>query len=238
MSVLFVTGTGTDVGKTIATAAIASTLKSRGVSVSVVKPAQTGESPGHGDLATIQRLTGVESVHEFARYPDPLAPATAARRAKMELLDLETVAGYIRRLDKPGRVVLVEGAGGLLVRIGDNWNLADLAARVPRSRMVVVTSMGLGSLNMAELTVEAAKRRGLQVVGLIGGSMPAEPDLAMQENQQDLPAVTGVPLLAVIPEGVGALSPQQFQESAASWFEVPAGSVINNQGAFADGAPR
>ena len=234
MSVLFVTGTSTDVGKTIATAAIAAALKKRGVSVSVVKPAQTGESPGYGDLATIQKLTGVESVHEFARYPDALAPASAARRAKMEMLDLEAVAGYIRRLDKPGRVVLVEGAGGLLVRIGADWTLADLAAKVPRSRMVVVTSMGLGSLNMAELTVEAAKRRGLQIIGLIGGSMPAHPDLAMQENQHDLPAVTGVPLLAVLPEGAGKLTGAQFQAQAPDWFNVPEGSVINNQGGFTD----
>lgn len=75
--IIMVTGTGTDVGKTIATAALVSVLRDRGIDVLPAKPVQTG--PGEGDVATIAALTGVPGV-EYARYPEPLAPNIAARR--------------------------------------------------------------------------------------------------------------------------------------------------------------
>ena len=77
MTVLIVTGTGTDVGKTVATAAIAACAKG---SVAVVKPAQTGVAPGEpGDLAEVTQLSKVSDTFEFARYPDPLSPHHAAQ---------------------------------------------------------------------------------------------------------------------------------------------------------------
>ncbi|MEO7079601.1 MAG: dethiobiotin synthase, partial [Rhodococcus sp. (in: high G+C Gram-positive bacteria)] len=97
MSVLFVTGTSTDVGKTIVTAALAATVRASGRSVAVCKPAQTGIAPGEpGDLEEISRLTGVENLLELARYPEPLAPDVAARRNSMPLLRLEDVYGAVR----------------------------------------------------------------------------------------------------------------------------------------------
>ena len=77
--VVAVTGTDTEVGKTVVTAAIAAIQLSLGRSVAVVKPAQTGVGPGDdGDLAEVRRLAGDVSVHEGVRLPDPLAPDTAA----------------------------------------------------------------------------------------------------------------------------------------------------------------
>ena len=101
-------------------------------------------------------------------------------------------------------VVLVEGASGLLVRLADDLTLADIASDLG-APIVIVTSMGLGSLNAAELTVEAAHNRGLKVLGLIGGSLPTEPDLATRLNVEEMPQVTGVPLLICLPAGVGQL---------------------------------
>lgn len=71
--IICITGTNTDVGKTIATAAIAAQLKAAGKHVIVAKPVQTGEPAGLGDAPTISRLAGVET-REFVRYPEPLAP--------------------------------------------------------------------------------------------------------------------------------------------------------------------
>ncbi|WP_448850692.1 dethiobiotin synthase [Corynebacterium sp. 335C] len=215
MSITIVTGTGTDVGKTVATAALAARELAEGRAPRVVKPAQTGESEGSGDLATVARLTGVDDLHEFARYPEPPAPATAARRAGVELLDLGETARRIGKLDD-GRPVLVEGAGGLLVRIAE-WTIADLAAELG-APVLVVWSTGLGSLNHAELTVRELERRGLECVGLIGGSLPAEPDLATRCNADDLPAVTGVPVRAWIPAGSGAWPRERFPAEAPGWF--------------------
>lgn len=197
--IIMVTGTGTDVGKTVATAALVSVLRDRGRDVLPAKPVQTG--PGEGDVATIAALTGVSGV-EYARYPEPLAPNIAARRAGLPQVTREELGVWLRGLDAPGRTVLVEGAGGLLVRLADELTLADLAADVG-APLIVVTALGLGSLNAAELTVRAARARGLEVTGLIGGSLPVEPDLATRENLTELPRVTGVPLLGCLPAGMG-----------------------------------
>lgn len=221
--IIVVTGTNTDVGKTIAVAALASRWSELGAEVGVVKPAQTGEPEGSGDAPTVTRLTGVPAA-TLARFPEPLAPNISARRAGMPQLALENVAQRIAALDGPGRITIVEGAGGLLVRLGEDWTVADLAARLD-APVVVVTSMELGSLNVAELTVEACRRRGLTVPFLIGGSWPAEPDLATELNREELTEVTGVPLAGVLPAGSGQLQPREFPAMARRWLQVdiPAG---------------
>lgn len=158
MSIVLVTGTGTDIGKTIGTAALAAALRGEGRQVHVVKPIQTGfPDPDGGDLDTVAELTGIDNLHGFERYPEPMAPVAAAQRAGMRLPNATEIAEKIKLIDGPNRVVLVEGAGGLLVRLGEDWALPELAALLPGSQMVVVTRLGLGCLNEAELTVEVAR---------------------------------------------------------------------------------
>ena len=117
MSTLVVSGTGTGVGKTVVTAAIAALAAVRGAGVAVVKPAQTGvEAGADGDLDVVRRLAGITDLHEHARFADPLSPAAAARQAGRPPVDLTAVATQVRDLARERRLVLVEGAGGLLVR--------------------------------------------------------------------------------------------------------------------------
>jgi dethiobiotin synthetase len=210
--VLVVTGTGTGVGKTVVTAAIATLHPGR---VAVLKPAQTGVAVGEpGDLADVVRLAAPATVAELARYPDPLAPATAARRAGRPALDPAAAADAATRLAADHDLVLVEGAGGLLVRFTDEGGtLADVAARLGAPVLVVATA-ALGTLNAAALTVEALRARGLSCAGLVIGAWPAAPDLAATENLRDLPAVTGVPLLGALPDGAGALGRAAFARVA------------------------
>lgn len=212
MTILIVTGTNTDVGKTIATAALVSRFAAAGKEVRPLKPVQTGEPVGQGDATTVERLTGVRG-HDLLRFPEPLAPNLSARRAGMAQPVVAEVVAWVRSFDGPGRVVLVEGAGGLLVRLADEWTIADLAAELA-APLLVVTSTGLGSLNAAELTVEAARRRGLEVLGLVGDALPAEPDLATQLNLAEFAVVTGVPLLGCLQAGAGGLSPEGFAQAA------------------------
>lgn len=210
--IIAVTGTNTDVGKTVSTAAIAAVLKRRGFDVVAAKPIQTGEEAGQGDASAVAKLAGIETFERW-RYPEPLAPNLAARRAGIETPSLDKVAEWVRSLDAPDRVVLVEGAGGLLVRLADDYTLADIA-KATGAPLVVVTSLGLGSLNLAELTCVHARAMGLEVLGLIGGSMPDNPDLPTRLNVEEMPDVTGAEYWGHLPEGCGSLGTAEFAEAA------------------------
>ncbi|MCX4095135.1 dethiobiotin synthase [Nocardia sp. alder85J] len=217
MSTVIITGTSTDVGKTIVTAALAATARAAGRTVAVCKPAQTGVAPGEpGDLAEVRRLSGVDRTLEPVRYPDPLAPDTAARRAGQPLLTLgETIAAIDSLADAD--LTLVEGAGGLLVRLGE-FTLVDVAVKLG-APVLVVAAAGLGTLNHSELTVRALTAAGIACAGLVIGSWPAAPDLAAECNRTDLPAVTGVDLVGTVPEGVGRWDGTRFAAAAPSWFD-------------------
>jgi dethiobiotin synthetase len=216
--VLVITGTGTGIGKTVVTAAIAALAHARGDRVAIVKPAQTGVHPGPGsdvpDAETIERLSGVADTHELARFPDPLSPEAAARVSGLPPLDLADAAGYIGKLAASRDLVLVEGAGGLLVRYDPaGASLADLAVMCAAPVLVVVAA-GLGTLNHTALTCEALAARRLKLAGVAIGRWPGDPGLAERENVTDLETLIGRPLAAALPEGSGALTRDEFRAMA------------------------
>ncbi|WP_086558822.1 dethiobiotin synthase [Streptomyces africanus] len=219
MPVLVITGTGTEVGKTVVTAAVAATALAAGRSVAVLKAAQTGVRPDEpGDAAEVARLAGAVTTAELARYPEPLAPATAARRAGRAPVHPREVAEAAAKLATEHDLVLVEGAGGLLVRFDPaGGTLAD-AARLLSAPVLVVASAGLGTLNTTELTTRELRTRGLDPAGIVIGSWPGAPDLASRCNLADLPDVAGAPLLGSVPAGSGALAPAAFRAAAPHWL--------------------
>ncbi|MFB7738990.1 dethiobiotin synthase [Streptomyces sp. NPDC056112] len=219
MPVLVITGTGTEVGKTVATAAVAAAAVAAGRSVAVLKPAQTGVGPDErGDADEVARLAGAVTARELARYPEPLAPATAALRAGRAPVSPREVAEAAAKLSTEHDLVLVEGAGGLLVRFdADGGTLAD-AAKLLGAPVLVVATAGLGTLNTTELTARELRARDLDLLGVVIGSWPAEPDLACRCNVTDLPEAAGAPLLGALPEAAGALSPGTFRSMAPEWL--------------------
>lgn len=213
---MVLTGTGTGVGKTVVTAAVAALSLYRRRSVAVLKPAQTGLGPGEpGDVDEVTRLAGDDvTTWELARFPDPLAPATAARRAGIMPVTPAQAAAAAVELSRGHDLVLVEGAGGLLVRMDDNGGtLADVAwsAGAP---VLIVASAGLGTLNETALTAEALRRRGIECAGVVVGSWPAEPDLASRCNLDDLPVAANAPLLGAIPAAAVTLTRAKFLDTA------------------------
>lgn len=209
-----VTGTDTGVGKTVTTAALAIRC---GAGTIAVKPAQTGVGPDEPDISVVARLAGCE-VAEFTRLEDPLAPETAARLRGVEIPPIREYAERVREL-ATHHTVIVEGAGGLLTRLDtDGGTLLDLAAELAPVHVYVVTRISLGTLNHTKLTVNALRARGLEPAGLVLGCVPESLGLAEKCNLTELPRVTGVPVVAAIPEGAGVLAPEQFRARAGSWF--------------------
>ena len=219
MTVIAVSGTGTEVGKTVVTAAICALALQRGNTVAVVKAAQTGLGPDEpGDLAEIGRLCGANAAGltliEGARYPDPLSPAAAARVSRHAPVDLAALAAEVATLRATHRLVVIEGAGGLLVRFDEEGaTLADLAGACD-AEVLIVASAGLGTLNTTALTLEALAHRGLALAGVVIGAWPAEPDLACRSNVSDLEMLAARPLLGALPAGAGALAPAEFRRVA------------------------
>jgi dethiobiotin synthetase len=230
--VLVVSGTGTEVGKTVVTAAVAALAASGGLRVAVVKPAQTGEPPGtSGDLEVIRRLSGVTQTRELARFGDPLSPEAAARAAGRPPLDLAAAAVFIKQLqaDAGAELVLVEGAGGLLVRYDPaGGTIADLAAMLD-APVLVVTTPGLGTLNHTALTLEALSARRLAAAGVVIGAWPAEPGLAERANLIDLAVIAGRPLAGAMPAGSARLSRAGFLAAARAGLGPALGGTFPGQ---------
>jgi dethiobiotin synthetase len=217
LTVLVITGTGTGVGKTITTAALASHARQAGIDVAVCKPVQTGTDSGDDDLAEVGRLSGVTQLVGLARYPQPLAPAAAAEQAGLSLPSGEQVLDVIRGLDRPGRLTLVEGAGGLLVELADpGVTLRDLAVELGAAALVVVTAE-LGTLNHTALTLEALGNQGISCSGLVCGSWPRHPDVVATSNRSALHRLA--PVRAALPAGAGALAAAAFAAMSAASFD-------------------
>lgn len=229
VTVLVISGTGTGVGKTVVTAAVAALAADRGQRVAVFKPAQTGVAPDEpGDLAEVRRLAGDVTTCELRRYPDPLSPEAAARRSGLPEVTPADAAAAATRLHDDHDLVLVEGAGGLLVRFdASGGTLADVAWSL-NAPVIVVAEAGLGTLNATALTAEVATRRGLDMLGVVIGAWPAHPDLAARCNATDLPKAAAAPLLGVLPAGLSSVSRAQFLDEARRGLSPWLGGVFDS----------
>ena len=217
MTVLLVTGTGTGVGKTIVTAALASHARQAGIDVAVCKPVQTGTACGDDDLAEVARLSGATALGGLARYPQPMAPAAAAEQAGAVLPTRDDVLRLIAGLDRAGRLTLVEGAGGLLVELATpGLTLRDLAVDLGAAALVVA-SPDLGTLNHTALTLEALDMQGVSCAGVVIGSWPPQPGPIETSNRGALARLA--PVRAALPAGAGSLEPAQFADMAAAAFD-------------------
>lgn len=215
MSVLLVTGTDTGVGKTVTTAALAAAARQAGLDVAVCKPVQTGTANGDDDLGEVGRLAGVTALHGGWRYPEPLAPVAAATRAGLPLPTRAELVASVRAVDAPGRLTLVEGAGGLLVELGSaGVTLRDLAVDLDAPVLLVVAP-GLGTLNHTALTLESLAAHGIPCAGLVIGSWPADPGVAEQGNREALARLA--PVRAVLP--AGAARAGDFAAISAAAFD-------------------
>jgi dethiobiotin synthetase len=193
---VFVTGTGTEVGKTVVAAVIAHTLAAEGKRVAVFKPAVTGlDEPAETDHALLRRASGSQqSDEEIApyRYGPPASPHLAAAMAGEEIEPARLVAAA--GAAAAGADVLVcEGVGGLLVPLAGNYLVRDLAAELALP-LVIAASPGLGTINHTLLTIEAAQAAALELAAVVLTPWPREPSPIEQSNHETIEALGKVPL--------------------------------------------
>jgi dethiobiotin synthetase len=212
---VFVTGTGTEVGKTVVAAAIARTLAAAGERVAVLKPAVTGlEEPGEADHELLRRAAGSDqSDEEIApyRYQPPAAPHLAAALAG-EKIDPERLLAAARTAAADADVLVCEGVGGLLVPLAGEYLVRDLARDVELP-LVIAASPGLGTINHTLLTIEAARAAGLDVAAVVLTPWPQRPSEIERSNREAIETIGQVKALALPqldladPDGWPALSP-------------------------------
>jgi len=205
---IFITGTDTGVGKTIVTAALARHFRAKGLNVGVMKPVETGvEDPTTvGPDATLLRWAAqVEDDNDLLspyRFKLAASPHQAASEAKGNI-DLKTIIDAFNTLRQGKDVMLVEGAGGLMVPIRGGYLMADLAGQLGLP-LLVVTRPVLGTINHTLLTTFTARAMDLPISGLIINRMPKTPDRVESEAPHLLAALASADLLGVLPEVDGS----------------------------------
>jgi dethiobiotin synthetase len=193
---VFVTGTGTEVGKTVVAAAIARTLAAAGRDVAVFKPAVTGlDEEGETDHALLRRASGsAQSDEEIApyRYGPPASPHLAAALAGEEI-DPECLQQAARDAAAGADVLVCEGVGGLLVPLSPTYLLRDLAADLGYP-VVIVAAPGLGTINHTLLTVESARSAGLDVAAVVLNPWPEQPSKIERSNRETIATLGSLPV--------------------------------------------
>ena len=197
--VVFITGTDTEVGKTVTTFALGALLKQQGRHVGVFKPVQCA---GH-DAQFLKRGLSLPDPLQtinpcFARKP--LSPNVAFARQKQRV-DLAAIKGAFDRLSARHEVLLVEGAGGLLVPLVRDYLVGDLFQDlVPSGDMVIVARLGLGTINHTLLTLRQARQMGFEVKGIVfSKTHDQRRGIAEMTNPGIIEDLGQVPVLGTIP---------------------------------------
>ncbi|HEX2392628.1 MAG TPA: dethiobiotin synthase [Solirubrobacterales bacterium] len=191
---VFVTGTDTEVGKTVLAAAIARTLAAEGLRVAVFKPAVTGlEEAAEADHELLRRASGsAQRDEEIApyRYGPPASPHLAAALAGEEI-EPARLREAARAAAASAEILVCEGVGGLLVPLSSGYLVRDLAVDLGYP-VAVAASPGLGTINHTLLTVEAARAAGLEVALVALTPWPAAPGEIERSNRETIAALGGV----------------------------------------------
>jgi dethiobiotin synthetase len=214
---LFVTGTDTGVGKTVLSASIVAALRAQGRDLRPLKPVLTGvaEPPDPvwpPDDELLARAGGCprEAV-SIERFDPPVSPHLAAEMDGRAIDAAALVAAIRERAGE--HLAIVEGVGGLLVPLGEGFDVRDLARELGLP-VVLAARPGLGTINHTRLTVEAARAAGLDLRGIVLTPWPATPSAMERSNRETIEALTGLtvsglaPLERPTPEALAAAGSQ------------------------------
>ncbi|OCL25509.1 dethiobiotin synthase [Orenia metallireducens] len=201
----FVTGTDTDVGKTVVTAGLLAALRERGYDIGLMKPFQTDFIEAEGrllspDLEFALRFVDLDTDYDLMnpiRLREPLAPSVAAEIEGIEI-DLTKVDRAYQELLALHQGLIVEGAGGLMVPLAKNFLIPDLVKSFDLP-IIIVARPNLGTINHTVLTVKVARQLGIEVLGVIINGLKEEAGIAERTNPEVIAELANVDILGIVP---------------------------------------
>lgn len=199
MRTLFVTGSDTGVGKTFVACALAARLRARGWRVAVMKPVETGVEGNPEDALRLRAAAGDPAPLADVcphRFRAPLAPAVAARLEGVPV-DVDGLAALVRRRAREADVLLVEGAGGLLVPLDARETWLDFVTRLEMP-LLLVGANRLGTINHCALTARVASAAGAIVRGFVLSQPAPTTDASAATNADEIVRLTGLRCLGVL----------------------------------------
>ena len=195
---IFITGTGTEIGKTVIAGGLAASLKQAGMNVGVMKPISTGDRADAQFLKHAAQVDDELSSINPIYLRHPLAPSVAARMEGKDI-DVSCVETAFAELQQKYDFVIVEGVGGIAVPIRDDFLVVHLIKRL-QLPILIVAQVGLGTLNHTLLTVAYARQFELQIAGIVLNGLCAETaGLAEATNPVEIENLTGVSVIGVVP---------------------------------------
>jgi len=219
MNGFFITGTDTDVGKTVVTACLTALFKSQGIDVGVMKPIETGVDPAcnssaNSDAKFLMEVSGNNDLADKVcsyRFKTPASPYQAAQIAG-GVIKPATIIENFKVLKLQHKLMLIEGIGGLLVPITSHYNVANLALEIGLP-LIIVSRLRLGTLNHTLLTINAAQKHGLKIKGIILNQQEKN-TLDPVEKQQGklIKELSDIPILGICPY-IKEISPEGIQAS-------------------------
>ncbi len=213
--IFFVTGTDTGVGKTYATALLASGFKKVGKRITTQKLVQTGANSPE-DLEIHSRLAGLElpplklSCPYIFSYP--AAPETAAS-LEGKRIDILYLKDIVEKLKKKYEIILIEGVGGLYVPLNQEYTVLDFI-NLLMCPVFVVSAARLGTINHTVLTIKALKQRGIHVAGLLYNWHFATDEFLARQSLSDIKRLTGIDNVLEFPTLPENLPPQLIDMAA------------------------
>ncbi|MCX8022817.1 MAG: dethiobiotin synthase [Syntrophorhabdaceae bacterium] len=223
---IFITGTDTGVGKTTVASCFAAYLSvKKGLNVGVMKPFESGLSKTNKDLLPwdaicLKEASGsTDDLDDISPYTfeAPLAPEVAAYLEHVKI-DLDIVNRIFNKIKKNHDIVVVEGAGGILVPIVKNFFFADLIESWG-AEVIVVSRLSLGTINHTLLTCRYLQSRNIKIIGVILNNTDGKVDLATKTNPDALRRCMDIPILGIFPHSPGLLREGMDREELAKTFE-------------------
>lgn len=224
MTGIFITGTDTNIGKTVIAAGLAGALKNKGYDVGVMKAVQSGAGIRNGKLYSpdaefMMRVIKTKDEMELVcpyLMKEAMAPGPAAEIEGRDI-DISVIKTAFMELEKGHDLVVVEGAGGIAVPVKKKFLISDLIKYLDIPAIIVARA-GLGTINHTILTIEYAKRSGIKIVGVIINDYKG--GIVEEENPGIINELTGIPILGIIPNDPAICSERGFPENIVNLVEM------------------